>query len=180
MESTPFFVTRLLQVPIIIGLPWIRYHQVNINLTRTRTRLSFNPIPSLPLLISSKATPEATLEPSRRKVRTANYRKPSVEDSEEEEDFKPLTSTEAPTLLIDEPPAPRAPFRPSQQPLDSLCSLEATAYTSSAPEPTPLENTLDVYIIGAAPFDLLSRKPGVEYFAASIYDIEKALVTKKV
>ena len=91
----------------------MRYHQVNINLTRTRTRLSFNPILSLPLLISSKATPEATPEPSRRKVRTANYRRPSVEDSEEEEDFKPLTPTEAPTLLTDEPPAPRAPFRPS-------------------------------------------------------------------
>ena len=35
-------------------------------------------------------------------------------------------------------------------------------------------------MIGAAPFDLLSRKPGVKCFAASIHDIEKVLVTKKV
>ena len=35
-------------------------------------------------------------------------------------------------------------------------------------------------MIGAAPFDLLSRKPSVECFAASIHDVEKALVTKKV
>ena len=103
-----------------------------------------------------------------------------MEDFEEEEDFKPLTPTEAPILLADKPSTPRASPQPSQQLLDSLNGLGATAYTSSALEAIPPENTLDIYMIGAAPFDLLSRKPGVECFAASMHDVEKALVTKKV
>ena len=103
-----------------------------------------------------------------------------MEDFEEEEDFKLLTPTEAPILLADKPSTPRASPQPSQQLLDSLNGLGATAYTSSALKSILPENTLDIYIIGAAPFDLLSRKPGVECFAASIHDVEKALVTKKV
>ena len=35
-------------------------------------------------------------------------------------------------------------------------------------------------MIGVAPFDLLSRKPSIECFVASIDDVEKALTPKKI
>ena len=41
-------------------------------------------------------------------------------------------------------------------------------------------DTLNIRLIRVAPFDLLARKPDIEYFTASIYDIEKALASKRV
>ena len=53
-----------------------------------------------------------------------------------------------------------------------------TRQSYAAPRiPKPLE--LDICQVGAAPFNLLTRKRGTQVFAISMRDIEKALAPKK-
>ena len=58
--------------------------------------------------------------------------------------------------------------------------LGSAAYAKDNPGLEPPIDTLNIRLIRVAPFDLLARKPDTECFAASIHDIEKALISKRV
>ena len=58
--------------------------------------------------------------------------------------------------------------------------LGSAAYAKDNPGLEPPIDTLNIRLIRVAPFDLLARKPDTECFAASIHDIEKALILKRV
>ena len=103
---------------------------------------------------------------------------------------KPLpTSAEGPQISLSNPklPAPATPSDLHFQHQDARrqaklredpITIALKTMQLQLQEPTPPSKPISIHLIGAAPFASLSKQPGIELFAATMRDVEKALEPK--
>jgi hypothetical protein len=195
-EELIAFVTKLGHYPLVLGIPWLRHHDVSIRFS-TNTITFDSPacmgyrqepvivkgIEDVESLISSHKEPPPRLPsapfppqlvPS---TPSAPLSPPSVlsAPSVSSAPSMPLPPQLVPSAPLPPPPVPSAPRVPLPPP-----PVPPTSSPTPSPAPKP-----SISIISAASFGRLARNKGQRYgrvhiFSLSLYEINKALERKTI
>jgi hypothetical protein len=168
-EKISLFVTTLGKHPIILGLPWMRKHEVVFDWVNRKLRFTAQRCEnhqeharlSADTLDHRSAKDRKTLSPQRRHddwnysyTRALTTPEPEPEptpESEPEPEYEDRSDAAKPSR--------HGPYRLKHS--------------------SKIDSEMDIYAIGAVPLTRLARKPGHEIFAITIADIDKALAPKK-
>ena len=162
-ETLPLMVTKLSHYPIVLGIPWLRRHDVTTRWLRNS------------LTFQSEFCKSNCLDLSlSREIKGVTMPDPDPED---------VPQTRFPVNLPVSKDKRASDWKRTMNTQLSRTDDEEPAYTKNSKNSKPLDTShplpkLDVYMISAAPFHRLTQKKGVEVFAASMRDIEKALEEK--
>jgi hypothetical protein len=200
-EELIAFVTNLGHYPLVLGIPWLRHHDVSIRFSTNTITLDspacmghrqepiiVKGIEDVESLISSHKespnSPSAPLQPSLPEPSAPSaplqplLPKPSAPSapSAPPAPLRPLPECSAPPAPLRLPPTPSAPVPSAGLPPSSTPALPPSP--SPAPKPS-------ISIISAASFGRLAKNKGQRYgrvhiFSLSLYEINKALDRKTV
>ncbi|TKA54567.1 hypothetical protein B0A49_13613 [Cryomyces minteri] len=157
-HETPFLVTKLSHYPLILGVPWLRRHAVTT--IWHKNSMMFNS------------------EFCQRHCLHQAIKSSSIDGLSDIPDRPPCPEVVAPSEL----PSPQLQ---NQAGVTVRTPQSQSEHVQPAPSPRlaprsrlTSKRSLDIHLIGAAPFQSLAKKRDHRVFAISVRDIEKAMTAK--